>query len=120
MKRNLVVLSMLALAVPAPAQDWKGMGRLFGKVTGPDGKPVEGATVKLACPERGGGTEVKTDKKGNWAYQGLAACNWNVDVKAEGLSTRSLTVPMSSEQARMQPIDLKLEKLQGPPPELVE
>ena len=96
------------------------MGRLFGKVTGPDGKPLEGASVKLDCPSRGGGTTVTTDKKGGWAFQGLAACNWNVDVKADGFQVKSITVPMGSEQARMAPVDLKLEKQKGPPPELVE
>lgn len=97
------------------------MGRLFGKVTdAADNKPVAGATVKLDCPSRGGGTTLTTDKKGNWAFQGLAACNWNVDIKAEGFQMKSITVPMGSEQARMAPVDLKLEKLKGPPPELVE
>jgi tetratricopeptide (TPR) repeat protein len=120
MKRILLVVSLCAASASLSAQDWKGMGRLFGKVTGPDGKPVEGASVKLDCPERAGGTEVKTDKKGQWAFQGLAACTWNVDIKAEGLSSKSISVPMPSEQARMQPVDVKLEKLQGPPPELIE
>ena len=96
------------------------MGRLFGKVTdAADNKPIVGASVKLDCPSRGGGTTLTTDKKGSWAFQGLAACNWNVDVKAEGYEVRSITVPMGSEQARMAPVDLKLEKLKGPPPELV-
>ena len=120
MKRTLVVVSLCVAAAPLSAQDWKGMGRLFGKVSGPDGKPVAGATVKLDCPQRGGGTEIKTDKKGQWAFQGLAACNWNIDIKAEGLAPRSISVPMPSEQARMQPVDVKLEKPAGPPPELVE
>jgi tetratricopeptide (TPR) repeat protein len=120
MKRLFFATCVLALAGPVLAQDWKGMGRLFGKVTGPDNKGVEGASVKLDCPSKGGGTTVTTDKKGNWAFQGLSACNWNVDVKAEGFQNKGITVPMTSEQARMQPVDLKLDKAQGPPPELME
>ncbi len=97
------------------------MGRLFGKVTdATDNKPIPGASVKLDCPSRGGGTTLTTDKKGSWAFQGLAACNWNVDVKADGYQVKSITVPMTSEQARMAPVDLKLDKAKGPPPELVE
>jgi len=120
MKRFSTALLAVALAAPLQAQDWKGMGRLFGKVTdAADNKPIVGASVKLDCPSRGGGTTLTTDKKGSWAFQGLAACNWNVDVKAEGYEVRSITVPMGSEQARMAPVDLKLEKLKGPPPELV-
>ena len=97
------------------------MGRLFGKVTdAADNKPIAGASVRLDCPSRGGGTTLTTDKKGTWAFQGLAACNWNVDVKAEGYQVKSITVPMGSEQARMAPVDLKLDKPKGPPPELVD
>ena len=83
----------VALAAPLQAQDWKGMGRLFGKVTdATDNKPIVGATVKLDCPSRGGGTTLTTDKKGSWAFQGLAACNWNIDIKAEGYQIKSITV----------------------------
>jgi hypothetical protein len=120
MKRLLFAVCAVALAAPVPGQDWKGMGRLFGKVTDPDNKAVVGASVKLDCPSRGGGTTVVTDKKGNWAFQGLAACNWSVDVKAEGFLGKSMIVAMTSEQSRMAPIDVKLEKPKGPPPELVE
>jgi tetratricopeptide (TPR) repeat protein len=120
MKRLLLAFFAVLLAAPVLAQDWKGMGRLFGKVTDPEGKPVVGASVKLDCPSRGGGTTLVTDKKGTWAFQGLAACSWNVDVKAEGFEVKSIAVSMSSEQARMAPVDVKLEKLKGPPPELLE
>ena len=96
------------------------MGRLQGKVSDTDGKPILGASVKLDCPSRGGGTTLVTDKKGQWAYLGLAACNWNVDIKAEGFETMSLTVPMGNDQVRMKPIEVKLGKPKGPPPELVE
>jgi Flp pilus assembly protein TadD len=119
MKRLPLALLALTLAAPLLAQDWKGMGRLFGKVSDPDGKPLSGATIKLDCPTRGG-TTVVTDKKGAWSFQGLAACPWTVDIKAEGFQSRTITVPMTSEQARMPPVDVKLDKLKGPPPELVE
>lgn len=120
--RTLTLTSAFLLAAGSSsvfAQDWKGMGRLFGKVAGPDGKPVEGAAVKLDCPSRGGGTTAMTDKKGNWAYQGLAGCSWNLEIKAEGFKTHTLTINMPSDQARMAPIDIKLEKPAGPPPELL-
>ena len=120
MKRLPLAFFAVAFAAPLLAQDWKGMGRLFGKVTDLEGKPVVGASVKLDCPSRGGGTTVATDKKGNWAFQGLAACNWNLDIKAEGFLVKSITVPMGSEQARTAPVDVKLDKPKGPPPELVE
>jgi tetratricopeptide (TPR) repeat protein len=88
-------------------------------VTDSDGKPVLGASVRLDCPSRGGGTTVQTDKKGNWAYLGLAACPWTLEIKADGFVTHTHTVNMGSDQARMAPVDVKLEKPKGPPPELM-
>ncbi len=120
MKRFLFAFTVAALATPLLAQDWKGMGRLQGRVLDSDGKPVLGAFVKLDCPSRGGGVTVQTDKKGNWAYLGLAACGWNLEIKADGFVTHTHTVNMASDQARMNPIDVKLEKPKGPPPELVD
>jgi tetratricopeptide (TPR) repeat protein len=119
MKRFLLAFAVIGLATPVLAQDWKGQGRLQGKVTGPDGKGIANATVKLDCPTRGGGTTVTTDKKGNWAYLGLVACNWNIDVAAEGFVTRAILVSMPSDQARMPPVNVALDKPQGPPPELL-
>ena len=96
------------------------MGRLSGRVMDAAGKPVEGASVKLDCPKRGGGTTLTTDKKGQWAYQGLTACTWDIEIKAQGFSTMTAGAAMVSEEQRMAPIDVKLEKPKGPPPELVE
>ena len=56
-------LALLA-ASAADAQDWKGGGRVEGRVVGSDGAPVAGASVKLNNPGRGGGPTLKTDKKG--------------------------------------------------------
>jgi len=84
----VTAMAAAALAAPAAAQDWKGIGRFEGRVVDADGKPIEGATVKLDLPERGGGTSVKTDKKGKWAIGGIAAGQWNVDVEAAGYAPK--------------------------------
>ncbi len=120
MKRLPLTFFAAALAAPLLAQDWKGLGRLQGRVNDPDGKPVAGASVKLDCPSRGGGATLVTDKKGNWAYLGLAACNWTIEIKAVGFSPLTTVAAMASDQIRMNPIDVKLEKPKGPPPELLE
>lgn len=111
---------LCAAAAAASAQDWKGMGRLEGRVLDPDGKPIAGATVKLELPERGGGTTLTTDKKGRWAIGGIAAGAWNIDVQAEGYASQAATLNLPSESARVAPIEIKLEKAgpKGPPPEL--
>jgi tetratricopeptide (TPR) repeat protein len=120
--RSAIVLGALTLAVPAIAQDWKGTGRLEGKVLDPDGKPVSDVVVKLENPERGGGPTTKTDKKGKWAVLGLAAGDWNVDFEAPGYAPKKGQVKLASESARIAPIEIRLEKAvaAGPPPEVAE
>ena len=63
-KATGALAAILLLAAPLAAQDWKGMGRLEGKVLDPDGKPIEGATVKLDLPERGGGPDPQDGQEG--------------------------------------------------------
>jgi tetratricopeptide (TPR) repeat protein len=113
--------AVLALAVPAGAQDWRGgQGRLEGKVLDAEGKPVEGASVKLELPGRGG-TTLKTNKKGQWAILGLAAGEWAIDIEAPGFTLKKITVPLPSESARIPPVEVKLEKAvaAGPAPEIM-
>jgi hypothetical protein len=42
----LSLLAALLLITPAAAQEWRGMGRVGGKVVDSDGKPVAGVTIK--------------------------------------------------------------------------
>jgi tetratricopeptide (TPR) repeat protein len=105
--------SLLALLVGASsvaAQDWKGLGRLAGKVADDAGAPLEGVSVKLDLPERGGGTTITTDKKGRWALLGVAAGSWNIDFSLAGYAPKAITVQLPSESARIPSIDVKLEK----------
>jgi tetratricopeptide (TPR) repeat protein len=117
----LVVAAVVALAVPALAQDWKGTGRLEGRVLDPDGKPVVDAAVKLELPTRGnGGTTVKTDKKGRWAIGGIAAGTWNIDIDAAGFVGRKISTKLAAEGDRVPPVEVKLERAaSGPPPEVL-
>jgi len=111
------LLATLAGASSAAAQDWRGNGRIQGVLTDEDGQPLVDATVKADCPERGGGTTLKTDKKGRWALGGVAACSWYLDFEAEGYETRKLTVRLPGESVRIPTVEISL-KRSGPPPEL--
>jgi len=119
-----LLLAGIALLAAArlSAQDWKGLGRLEGRVTDTDGKPIENAVVRLDLPARGGGPTVKTDKKGRWAHLGLVAGEWNLDVAAEGHVTRKVKVTLPNEGARVPAIEVKLDRAapKGPPPEVVQ
>jgi tetratricopeptide (TPR) repeat protein len=114
--------ALVAWGAVAAAQDWKGAARLEGRVVAEDGSPLASATVKLDNPARGGGPTVKTDKKGKWAYFGLVAGSWNLDVEAPGYKAKKLSVNVPAESARMPPIEVRLEKSgpPSPPPELLE
>ncbi len=111
------VVALSLHGAPADAQDWRGNGRFEGLVTDEAGQPLAGASVKADCPSRGGGTTVRTDKKGRFVVGGVVACNWNLDLSAEGYETRRISVNLPGEEARIRPVTVPLKKA-GPPPEL--
>jgi tetratricopeptide (TPR) repeat protein len=118
----LAVVGALTASFPAGAQDWKGLGRLEGRVVDADGKALPDVTLKLELPTRGGGTSVKTDKKGRWAIGGIAAGKWNIDVDAPGFAARHVSIDLPNEGARLPPVELKLDRAapQGPAPAVLE
>lgn len=76
----LVVVSL------ASAQRWAGRGRLQGTIKNQDKEPIEGAKVTLRhvdSPDEGP-DPLFTDKKGRWAYLGLAGGTWTIVIEAEG------------------------------------
>jgi len=48
-------------------------GAFSGKVTGEDGKPIQGAQVKIERKDMKGNYNVKTNKKGEYFYMGIPA-----------------------------------------------
>lgn len=119
--RFIAAAFALSLALSSAAQDWRGTGRLEGKVTDVDGKPLVGVTVKLDNPERGGGPTIKTDKKGKWAMLGLVGGNWNIDFELEGYEPKAISFRLPGEMVRVPPIEVSLEKAQpkGPSAEVI-
>lgn len=91
------------------AQDWRGMGRLSGRVTDESGAAVEGAVVKGHRAESQGGPEVKTNKKGEWTLAGIANGQWDVDIEKPGFEPFRTTVSIA-EAAMNPPMNIKLKK----------
>lgn len=120
MKRSFGVLGAWAglaialIAAPAFAQDWKGKGRLDGKVVNEKGEPIPGARLLFRLKGRDGPT-VETDSKGRFAYYGFASGDWDLDVSAPGYATRKTNVHLS-ELTRIPPMDIRLEKASEAPP----
>jgi tetratricopeptide (TPR) repeat protein len=105
---------LLALALPAGAQDWAGYGRLEGRVLDERGQPVAQARVKLRLPERGGrGPSVVTDRNGRWAVAGISAGNWELDYEAEGFARFQGKVRLAGESARLPPLEVRLARGTG-------
>jgi tetratricopeptide (TPR) repeat protein len=113
MRRVLLPMVVLALALAGPmaAQDWKGYGRIEGRVLDAAGEPVARVKVKLNLPERrSGGPLATTDAKGRWAVAGIAAGAWEIDYEADGYATLKARVNLPSESARLLPLVVRMSK----------
>lgn len=82
MFRKLLIIVPLALfsSVAALAQ----VAALEGDVIGTDGKPVQGAVIKIERQDVKGNYTVKTNKKGHYFYGGLPLGQYNVTVIVDG------------------------------------
>ena len=70
---GLAVLTALFSVTGATAQEWRGMGRVGGKVVDEAGKPVEGVAVKAMMSRAGNrGPESQSNANGEWAVGGIA------------------------------------------------
>jgi Tfp pilus assembly protein PilF len=97
----------VSLANVAAGQDWRGKARVDGRVLNEQGEGIAGA--KLTLKRGGAGPEsLTTDKKGRWAYLGLANGSWNIDVEAPGYLPFQTSVELSEIQ-RIPPMDIKLQ-----------
>lgn len=105
----LIAMSVALLSTHASAQGWKGMGRVAGKVTDESGQTLEGVLVKAYLPAEQGGTEVKSNKSGEWALSGISRGQWQIDFEKDGYESRQVTVGIS-ELARLPPMTIVLKK----------
>lgn len=75
-----VSFSLLLFSLPAFAQTTT----IEGVVKDPDGKPLQGATVKIDRTDIKGTYPVKTDKKGHYGHYGLPMGTFDVSVVVNG------------------------------------
>ena len=106
-----VIAAAVALlcASGAYAQDWRGMGRLAGRVIDESGAPIEGAVVKGHRADSQGGPETKSNKKGEWTLAGIANGQWDVDIEKQGFEPFKTSVSVA-EASMNPPIAIKLKK----------
>lgn len=89
---SAVVVLMCAAAAGAQS---RGQGHLLGTVKDEAGHPVEGVEVHAVKQGEKDVFTDKTNKKGDWALNGLAGGQWNLDFAKDGFEKRSLTVAVS-------------------------
>jgi Flp pilus assembly protein TadD len=104
----------LMVALPAAAQDWRGMGRMNGTVKDDSGAPVEGVVVKAHRVGSEGGPTTKTNKKGEWVIAGIANGSWDLDFDKPGYETRKQTASIL-EATRNPPVETTLKKAAADP-----
>ena len=111
MMAALVALTLLATTTRLSAQDWKGSGRIGGKVVDDQGRPVANAVVKLRLTQAdNSGPDVKTDKNGEFSALSLRGGTWNIDVQAPGYAVQRLSVTLPAGDGRVPPVEVRLKK----------
>jgi tetratricopeptide (TPR) repeat protein len=107
-KSGLMGMVALLIAASVSAQEWRGMGRVGGKVVDQDGKPVAGVQVKATLPRAGNrGPESKSNARGEWAIGGIAGGEWALDFTKDGFEPRNITVTVM-ESSRLPPMEIRL------------
>ena len=80
----IVVLGIVLTASASWAQEWKGNGRLTGRVVDEQGKPLERVAIRASFPAVVGALEAKSDKKGDWAIDDVAEGTWQLIFEKDG------------------------------------
>lgn len=101
---------LAVLATPVTGQDWKGHARLDGRVTGPGGAPLSGATITIENLTLKAGLVVTTDTEGAWVVDGISAGSWAVEITAPGFRPRRIGVHLPHDSAWLAPLDVQLER----------
>ncbi|MGE5242773.1 MAG: tetratricopeptide repeat protein [Betaproteobacteria bacterium] len=104
----IFVLSLL-VAGAASAQDWRGVGRISGKVTDEAGQPLEGVVVTAHLMGSEGGPKVKTNKKGEWAINGINGGQWDLDFEKDGYEVAKKSASIQ-EHTLMPPMTVAMKK----------
>jgi len=120
MRKNLLVtpiaMVLVAGAVSLSAQDFT-TGNLVGRVTGPEGQPLQGVTVILNSPSLLAPRQFTTDATGQFRAQMLIGGNYTITYTLGGYLTRRLTTYITPGQIirgdmQMRPIDVQAETVE--------
>jgi tetratricopeptide (TPR) repeat protein len=110
--RKLLITLPITLALSTVA--WAQTTAIEGDVKGADGKPLQGATVKIARTDIKANYKVKTDKKGHYYYGGLSIGTYTVTLEVDGMDVDQMAgVRTSLGDPKEVPFDLKATQARG-------
>jgi Tfp pilus assembly protein PilF len=113
MKKTLLTALLLILAATLVfSQSYRGQGRLKGKVTDEEGKPLAGVKVKLFSVKGQSGFEVTTNAEGEWTANYIRGGGYNIDFLKPGYEPKSISTSIP-EATNNPPVDVKLKKAAG-------
>jgi len=103
-------VALMLVAAVAGAQDWRGTGRLMGKVIDEQGKGIEGVVVNASLPAFAGIlAQGKTDKKGEWTIDDVGEGNWELSFESDAYVPAKATSDVD-ETGRSSPVRTTLKK----------
>ncbi len=103
-------VALVLVAAVAGAQDWRGTGRLAGKVVDEQGKAIEGVIVSASLPAfHGVLAQGKTDKKGEWTIDDVGEGNWELAFESDAYVSAKATSDVD-ENGRSSPVRTVLKK----------
>jgi tetratricopeptide (TPR) repeat protein len=108
----ILIIASLFAGMDANAQSGaaKGRGRVKGKLTDQDGKPIADAIVRFTSERLQASFEVKTDAKGEWVANGIAGGNWNIDFVKDGYETKQISNQIQ-QSGYNKPVVLSLQRM---------
>jgi predicted Zn-dependent protease len=107
-RKLALILLCLSVSVAAWAQA-KGNGRINGKILDDLGKPAPNVMIRGMRAGDPLVVEAKTNDKGEWQIQNLAAGKWTFEFMKEGFELQRMEVPLADNN-RNPPIEMKLTK----------
>jgi hypothetical protein len=108
---RLILATLVSLAAVSSADaQLRGMGRIEGTVTAPDGTPLPGVTISAKWEGSKASINSTSDDKGVWHVAGMAKGDWDVDFEKAGYELRHAKVILPVELARVPPIVITMKK----------
>lgn len=94
------------------SQGYRGQGRLKGKVTDEEGKPLSGVKVKLFSVRGQSGFELTTNAEGEWTANYIRGGGYNIDFLKAGYEPKQLSTSIP-EATNNPPVEVTLKKAAG-------